>query len=163
MLFDNCRDGRVKSLALPMKEIKDTASGTESASDAAQSGVEARIFRVMLASVAAAVSIAAVLAPWRVTSGLLLGGLLSLFNYSWLRSSVGAIIEANATGRNNGSRSVRYILRYLVVAAVVVAAYKLKLVSLPATIFGLCSFVIALFAEAIREFYFTIMHREGIN
>ncbi len=140
-----------------MKEIKDTGS------EAAQDGVEARIFWVMIASVLVAVSIAAVIAPWRVTTGLLLGGLLSLLNYSWLRSSVGAIIEANAIGKINGNRSVRYILRYLVVAAAVVAAYKLNLVSLPATISGLCSFVIALFAEAFREFYFTIIHREGIH
>jgi hypothetical protein len=140
-----------------MKKIKDTGT------DAPQDGVEARIFRVMLVSVLVAVSIAAVVAPWRVTTGLLLGGLLSLLNYSWLRSSVGAIIEANATGKSGGTRSVRYILRYLVVTAAVVAAYKFKLISLPATIFGLCSFVIALFAEALREFYFTIIRREGIN
>jgi hypothetical protein len=140
-----------------MKETKDSEEC------AARDSVETRIFRVMLGAVVLAASIAAVIAPWRVTTGLLLGGLLSLVNYSWLRSSVGAIIETSATGKINGGRSVRYVLRYLVVAAAVVVAYKLKLVSLPATIFGLCSFVIALFAEAFREFYFTIIHREGIN
>jgi hypothetical protein len=43
------------------------------------------------------------------------------------------------------------------------AAYQLNLVSLPATIAGLSSFVVALFAEALRETYFIIIHREGIN
>jgi hypothetical protein len=118
---------------------------------------------VMLAAVVAAVSLAAIIAPWRVTTGLVLGGVLSLVNYSWLRSSVAAIIEATAFGKGSGSRSARYLLRYLVVTTAVVAAYKLNLVSLAATMFGLCSFVIALFAEAFREFYFTIIHREGIN
>jgi hypothetical protein len=143
-----------------MKEIKNTG---ETVLDAAPDGVEARIFRVMLASVILAVCIAAIIAPWRFTAGLLLGGVLSLLNHSWLRSSVGAIIEANASGKTNVSRSARYILRYMVIAAAVFAAYKLNLVSLPATVFGLCSFVIALFAEAFRQFYFTIIHREGIN
>jgi hypothetical protein len=146
---------------LAIKEIKDT--GSESAFAAVPDDVQVRIFRVMLVTVIAAVSLAAIIAPWRVTTGLLLGGLLSLLNYSWLRSSVVAIIEANAFGKGSGSRSVRYLLRYLVVTTGVVAAYKLNLVSLVATIFGLCSFVIALFAEAFREFYFSIIHREGIN
>jgi hypothetical protein len=144
-----------------MKEIKDTTS--ETVLDAVQDGVEARIFRVMLAAVAAAVVIAGILAPWRITTGLLLGGALSLVNYNWLRTSVSAIIEGNASGRSPGRKSLRYILRYLVVTLAVVVAYKLKLVSLPATMFGLCSFVIALFAEAFRQFYFTIIRREGIN
>jgi len=34
---------------------------------------------------------------------------------------------------------------------------------LPAIIGGLCTFVVALFAEALREFYFVIIQREGIN
>jgi len=33
-------------------------------------------------------------------------------------------------------------------------------VSLAATIAGLSSFVVALFVEALREFYFVIIHRE---
>ena len=144
-----------------MKKIKDSGS------EIAHASVETRIFRVMVAAVALAVMIATVAAPWRVSSGLLLGGLLSLLNYRWLRSSVGAIIEANIeagkSGQSSGGKSARYVLRYLVVTAVVVTAYRLKLVSLPATIFGLCSFVIALFAEAFREFYFAIIHREGLN
>jgi len=45
----------------------------------------------------------------------------------------------------------------------VIASYKLNAVSLPATIVGLCSFVVALFAEAFRQVYLTIVHREGIN
>jgi hypothetical protein len=144
-----------------MKEINDNTS--ELVFNAPQDGAEARVFRVMLASVAAGVAIAAVFAPWRITTGLLLGGALSLVNYSWLRTSVGAIIEANASGGSTGVKSARYILRYVVVTAAVVTAYKLKLVSLPATIIGLCSFVIAFFAEAFRQFYFAIIHREGIN
>jgi hypothetical protein len=58
---------------------------------------------------------------------------------------------------------VTYVLRYLIIAAIVFLAYKLNLVSLAATIAGLCSFVVALFAEAVREFYFAVIHREEIS
>jgi hypothetical protein len=160
-LFDIYRRACVKSLALPMKEIRDSASNA--VADPSGDVLEVRIFRVMLASVVLAACVTAIIAPWRITSGLLLGGVLSLLNYSWLRSSVGAIIEANASGKTNGSRSARYVLRYVVITAAVFAAYKLNLISLPATVVGLCSFVVALFAEAFREFYLMIIHREGIN
>jgi hypothetical protein len=50
-----------------------------------------------------------------------------------------------------------------VIAAAVVVAYQWDLVSLPATIAGLCSFVVALFVEALREFYSAIIQREEIS
>ena len=49
--------------------------------------MERRIFRDMCVAVALAVAVSAPLAPWRVTTGLLLGGLLSLLNHHWLRTS----------------------------------------------------------------------------
>ena len=131
--------------------------------DRAQAGVEDRIMHVMIAVVVLAVALATFIAPWRVATGLLLGGTLSLLNYYWLRTSVAAIIETSATGATNTSRAVRYILRYLAVAAVVLLAWKLNLVSLAATIFGLCSFVAGLFSEAFRQFYFTMLNREEPN
>ena len=131
--------------------------------DRAQVGVEDRIMRVMIAAIVIGVAIAVVIAPWRLATGLLLGGSLSLLNYYWLRTSVAAIIETSATGATNTRRSLRYILRYLAVAAVVVFAWKLNLVSLAATIFGLCSFVVGLFSEAFRQFYFTMLNREEPN
>jgi hypothetical protein len=125
--------------------------------------LEFRILRVMAASVALAVIVSAPLAPWRSTAGLALGGILSLFNYHWLRTSVSALIAANTTGKTVGQPASRYVLRYVVIGALVFGAYKVGLVSLPATIIGLCSFVVALFAEAFREFYLAIIHREGIS
>ncbi len=144
-----------------MKEITNSLGGEPIL--AADDGLEARIFRVMIASVVLAVGVAAVVAPWRVATGLLLGGLLSLLNYRWMSTSIGALINARVSGKAVTARGSRYILRYFVVAAAVLIAYKLNIVSLPATILGLCSFVVALFAEAFRQFYFIIVHREGIN
>jgi H2-forming N5,N10-methylenetetrahydromethanopterin dehydrogenase-like enzyme len=52
------------------------------------------------------------------------------------------------------------VLRYVVIAAAVFAAYTLDLVSLTAVLAGMSSFVVAMFVEAIREFYFAIIKRE---
>lgn len=126
-------------------------------------GVEKRLFYVMTAAVISAVAIALWVAPWRITAGLLLGGSLSLLNYHWMRTSVASLIENRAEGNSASSNGSRYILRYFVVAGLVSVAYLLKVVSLPATIIGLCSFVVALFAEACMQFYFSIVNREGTN
>ena len=122
--------------------------------------VEARIFRSMCAAVAIAVIASAVFAPWRVTTGLVLGGLLSLLNYRWLHGSVAALIEMQKPGVKPRLKLWKHGVRYLVIALAVFAGYQLNLISLGATIAGLCSFVPALFVEAGRQFYFAIIRRE---
>ena len=119
-----------------------------------------RVFRVMLVSVIAAAIVSALLAPWRVTLGVVLGGGLSLVNFHWLRSSVGAIFRVDYATRRPRVQISSYVLRYFLVGLVVFGANELGIVSLPATIAALCSFVPALFVEAFREFYFAIIHRE---
>jgi hypothetical protein len=121
--------------------------------------LELRVFRVMIASVALAVVVSTVLLPWRVTAGLMLGGLLSLLNFHWLKTSVAAVFEVSA-GERPRVRVSRYFIRYFVVGAAGYAAYQLGLVSLAALFAGLCSFVPALFVEAFRQFYFSIIRRE---
>jgi len=113
----------------------------------------------MIVSVSLAVTVSTFLAPWRVTTGLMLGGGLSLLNYHWLRTSVAAIFNVSGTTRPR-VRLSSYILRYFVVAAVAFAAYQLRLVSLGAMFAGLSAFVPALFVEAFRHFYFAIIRRE---
>jgi hypothetical protein len=66
-------------------------------------------------------------------------------------------------GYNAAVKVPIYILRYFLIASIVIAGYKLNAVSLSATIVGLCGFVVALFAEAFRQLYLSIVHREGIN
>ena len=107
-----------------------------------------------------AVIASAVVAPWRVTSGLFLGGSLSLLNYHWLHTSVAAVFNIDLSMQRPRARSWRYLLRYFVVGVTVLAAYKLHLISLGATLLGLSSFVPALFVEAARQFYLAIIHRE---
>jgi hypothetical protein len=142
-----------------MNQIAHSVNG-EGIAEGADGALETRIFRVMITTVAIAVVAGAILAPWRVTSGLLLGGLLSLLNHHWLRSSIAAVFNLDQVGKRPRLKVWRFVLRYFVVAALVFAAYKLQITSLPATIIGLCSFVPALMFEASRQFYFVIIRRE---
>jgi hypothetical protein len=122
--------------------------------------VEARIFRTMMAAIAVAGVAAAFFAPWRVTTGLLLGGTLSLLNYRWLHGSVAALLDMQQPGAKPRMKLWKFALRYFLIGGIVFAGYQLHLISLAATIAGLCSFVPALFVEAGRQFYFAIIRRE---
>lgn len=160
-----------------MNETPERASGSMFSVIRA-SGIEGRIFRTMMFATGLAVIASLPFARWRITTGLLVGGLLSLLNHHWLSTSTSAAFKvvlqggnldgANPSGTNQNVarpkiKIAQYILRYFVVAGVVFIAYKLKIVFLTATIIGLCSFVVALFVEAFREFYFVIIHREEIS
>jgi hypothetical protein len=109
------------------------------------------------------VAVSAVAGPWRFTTGLLLGGLLALFNHRWLKNSATAAIRLSTTGGTSHFSLAQFLLRYLVIAAAVYAMFTLDLVSLPAVLAGLCSFVVAMLVEASREFYFAIIEREEIS
>ena len=142
-----------------MSQIAHSVRG-EGITAGADGALEMRVFRVMIATVALAAIGSTMLAPWRVTFGLILGGGLSLLNYHWLRTSIAAVFNVTGTDRPR-VKIWRYIVRYFVVSVAVFAAYQLQVVSLAATIVGLCSFVPALFVEALRQFYSAIIHREG--
>jgi ATP synthase I subunit len=133
--------------------------GSEGLARKANGALELRVFRAMIASVGLAVVVSTMLQPWRVTTGLMLGGLLSLLNFHWLETSAAAVFNVSAAERPR-IRISRYIFRYFVVAGAAFAAYQLGLVSLGAIFAGLCSFVPALFIEASRQFYFAIIRRE---
>ena len=145
-----------------MKEIADKPDGGATAAHD-DSGLDERIFRIMAITVALSVIGTVPFFPWRVTTGLLVGGLLSLLNHHWMRTSISAVFSQTSVGSKPRIKVVRYVLRYLVIGATIYAAYRLDLVSLPATLVGLCTFVVALFVEAFREFYFAIIRREEIN
>jgi len=141
-----------------MSQNINSVSG-EGFAERADGALELRVWRSMIASVALAVIGSTMLLPWRVTTGLMLGGGLALVNYHWLRTSVAAVFSLSGTERPQ-IRISRYFIRYLVVAAAAFAAYELRLVSLGAMFAGLSAFVPALFIEATRHFYFAIIRRE---
>jgi hypothetical protein len=144
-----------------MSEGADSARPGE-AGDAGEEprAAERRIFRGTFVAAAAAVAVSAFAAPWRVTAGLALGGALALFNQHWLRTSVEAVFAGASAARPPRVRAARYFLRYFVVAAVAAAAYVAGLVSLTATLAGMCAVVAGLLAEGFRQLYFAIVRRE---
>lgn len=124
------------------------------------SAMERRIFRSMCVTVVVAVLVSATVASWRVTTGLFIGGVLSLFNHHWLRTSVAAAFDTTTAGARPKLKIARYVLRYVIAAATIAAAYWFDIASLPAMIAGMCSFVAAVLLEGFLQLYFAFMHRE---
>jgi hypothetical protein len=135
----------------------ETQVGSEDASAMAE-----RLFRVMIGTVAVAVCASALFWPWRVTSGLFIGGALSLLNHHWMRTAiVAAFASASSTaGARPKLKIVRFITRYFIVAVAVAVAHWLDIASLTAMLVGLCSFVVAALIEGFMQVYFVIIHRE---
>ncbi|HEY9401550.1 MAG TPA: ATP synthase subunit I [Pyrinomonadaceae bacterium] len=134
-------------------------SGEVESTDA--SAMAERLFRVMIWTVGAAVIVSAVLMPWRVTTGLFIGGALSLLNHHWMRTAIMAAFALSAdTGARPKLKVVRFITRYLIVAVALFVASWLDIASLTAMLVGLCSFVVAALAEGFMQTYFVIIHRE---
>jgi hypothetical protein len=131
--------------------------------DSLDNAINRRIFRTMAIATGLSVVVSAVVGPWRVTTGLLLGGLLALFSHRWLIKSAGAAIHLATTDAVKQLQLAQFLLRYLVIAGVVFATYTLDVVFLPAVLAGLGTFVIGLMVEAFREFYFAIIEREEIS
>ena len=123
----------------------------------------ARIFRVMVLVTGLAVLVSVFTAPWRFTSGLMIGGILAIFSHRWLGNSAAAAIRLSIGGGVQQIRLFQFVLRYVVIAAAIFAANELRIASLTAMLAGLSSFVVALFVEALREFYFAIIQREEIS
>lgn len=147
-----------------MNEGADSArpAVSEDAEPAGEAPREAvrRIYRDTFWAALVAVVVSAFLAPWRVTAGLALGGALALFNQHWLSGSVEAVFEGATAERPPSWKAARYVLRYAVVAGLVFFAYQSGLVSLVATLAGMCAVVAGLLAEGFRQFYFAIVRRE---
>lgn len=144
-----------------MSESADNARVREpEAADEDPSAAERRIFRDTCVTAMLAVVVSLIIAPWRVTTGLLLGGALGIFNQHWLRTSVAAVLSSTPEGSRPKWRAARYVLRYIIVAAIVVVAVKLQIVSLVATLAGMCAVVVALLAEGFRQLYSAIVRRE---
>ena len=151
---------RVKSSALLMSEILNHA-GTGALAEGEDRGLERRLVRGMIASVLLAALVSVAFAPWRVTTGILLGGALALFNHHWLRTSLQAVFSGAAQVRQRPRLGAsRYVLRYFIMGAVVASAYMFDLVSIGATLAGMCALAAAIMIEGFTQLYFAIRYRE---
>jgi hypothetical protein len=89
----------------------------------APEAVERRVWRNIFAVIAIAVVIAAIAADLRFMRGLVLGGGLALLNYKWLHSSLRAALGTGSEKAPPGTM-FRFVVRWLVIAAVAWAANR---------------------------------------
>ena len=105
-----------------------------------------RIVRIMAAL--AGIGTAAALARWgwRAGAGFLVGSLISGVQYIWLK----ALVDALGSGKRRG-RSLRMALRFLVLAGVAYAIFRLIPINPAAVLAGIFVLTAAVFAEVIFE------------
>lgn len=132
------------------------AHGLESTTHPA--AVERRFWRYLIALVAAATASALLLAGWRFTLGLMLGGALALLNYRWLHSSLTGILTAGARKAPPGT-TMKFVLRWLVVAAVAYLAYSTGYFDVIGILAGLLAPAAAVIIEAGYVTYKTLSEK----
>ncbi|MDQ3179718.1 MAG: ATP synthase subunit I [Acidobacteriota bacterium] len=121
-----------------------------------------RILRIMAIVLAAATIGSLIFATWHVTTGLLLGGILSFVNYYWLKFALRNVFEKAVEGEKPKFLVGKYILRYFAVGAVIVFVYLTNIVSVAAVIGGLLTFAAAILIESFILIFIHISKREEV-
>jgi len=93
-------------------------------------------------------------------AGVLIGGILAFANYFWQKHSLKAIFDKAIDGKPSRFLALRYILRYAVLGAALMAIYLTDTVSISAVIFGFSSFAIAVLIEGFISM-FSSSNRQG--
>lgn len=124
--------------------------------------VERRVLRNIFAVIALAVVAAAFLADLSFMLGLVLGGALALLNYKWLHSSLRAVL-AEGNRKAPPGTMIKFVVRWLVIAAVAWAANRTGYFDAVAILAGLFSPAAAVMIEAGYVAYRTLGARENDN
>jgi hypothetical protein len=104
---------------------------------------------ILIVSGAAACSLAIGV---RFGLGVLLGGALALLNYFWLDSSLKALFGGESTTRVP-LLALKYVLRYVVIGAVLFLVYVTDVVPVVSVIAGLASFAIAVVIQGLKNIF----------
>jgi hypothetical protein len=121
------------------------------------SPVEKRLWRLMLASLLIEILVSLFWLDWRLTGGILLGGMLAIFNFRLLQNSVRGLFETQSE-----AFALKFFLRYIAIGLVVFTFYLLQIFSIFGILLGISSFVAALMLEAGIQLYFVITKHEEI-
>ncbi len=121
-----------------------------------------RILWIMAVVLIVAVIVSFFLADGRVTSGLMLGGILSFINYYWLKTALRSVFEKAVGGGKPRFLIGKYMLRYFAVGAVIVFVALTKIVSVVALIGGLLVFAAAILIESFILIFIHISKREEL-
>lgn len=143
--------GGLQTLASGRSPLNEDPSLTFTAPEA----VERRVWRNIFAVVAISTVAAAFLADLRFMLGLVLGGGLALLNYRWLHSSLRAIVVAGNQKAPPGT-TIKFVVRWLVIAAVAWAANKTGYFEAVAILAGLFAPAAAVMIEAAYVAYRTL-------
>lgn len=93
---------------------------------------------------------------WRFGAGVILGGVLSLINYYWLKISLKKLFEnAVAHGEKPRFLAVRYFGRYLTLALILTVIFLTQTIPVVAVILGLASFALAIVIEGFIRLFST--------
>jgi len=131
------------------------------------SGIERRFKRNTDVVIAVAASAGWFLSGWRMALGAMLGGALCLFNIRWLGGSVRAILSKAAvtqSGRVPPFTASKFILRYFIIAAVIVIALSTGFFHPLGIGIGFAAFAGGVMIEAAYQLYlFFKFFRAGEN
>ncbi len=95
-----------------------------------------------------------VFVSWQFGLGVLLGGVLSLINYYWLKISLKKIFDqAVSSGAKPRFLAVRYFARYVTLGGILLIVFLTKTVPIVAVILGLGSFALAIVVEGLIRLF----------
>ncbi len=80
-------------------------------------------------------------------AGVFIGGILSFVNYYWLKFSLKKIFEQAVSGSKPRLLGLRYVLRYVILGAILTIVFLTKVMPVASVILGLASFAIAIVIE----------------
>ena len=154
--------GAVRAAYTSLATDNSPSNEDESQSFAAPEAVERRVWRNIFAVVAIAVVIAALTSDLHFMLGLVLGGALALLNYKWLHSSLRAVL-ATGNEKTPPGTMVKFVVRWLVIAVVALAANKTGYFDSVAILAGLFAPAVAVMVEAAYVAYKSLTTRENDN
>lgn len=94
-------------------------------------------------------------------AGFFIGGILSFFNFYWLKNSLRKMfVETNEGEYKPHYSAARYILRYFTLAAILAVIFLTHTLPIASVIFGLVSFAFAILIEAFIRIFSSFFKRE---
>jgi hypothetical protein len=128
----------------------------------APEAVERRVWRNIFAVVAISIVIAALTSDLKFMLGLVLGGALALLNYKWLQSSLRAVLATGQEKTPPGTM-IKFVVRWLVIAAIAWAANLTGYFNPVAILAGLFAPAAAVMIEAAYVAFVNLRTRENGN
>ncbi|MCU0239406.1 MAG: ATP synthase subunit I [Pyrinomonadaceae bacterium] len=121
------------------------------------SSIEKRLWRFLIISLVVMVVLSLIFAKIEFTTGILVGGILAIFNFRFLQNSVRGIFQTQSN-----QYAFKFIFRYFSIGLILLLFSFLEVVSFIGILIGISSFVAALMLEAIIQFYFVITKHEEL-